>query len=268
MSLTGPVPTGYRSQDFQPVWDLLSRVSFVDSSGGTEPSRKLSGGMNRINLSSMKDANDYDEFKDFLKDLLISKYYQPLPYLREEPNLGGWYAAVYLGGGFLGGEFGAEVTPSEVWERVFAQKNITIGEIFESIIATRGFPRVFFIYVHPGSIRTPPFRSRRGRKNNIQINPYLPTREAQNKIWLSVSHDDRSWTGINALNTGPAHNYYFGREGVEIPFRNAFEDESAIYSKSYDVMRESPFISDPFILIPLGVNLQSPLRSLNYPLGE
>jgi hypothetical protein len=263
MSLTGPVPSGYRYQDFQPVWDLLSRVSFVDPLGGTGPSRKLSAGMNRINLSSMKDANDYDEFKEFLKDILISKYYQPLPYLGEDPNLGGWYAAVYLGDR-------GEIPPSDVWERVFAQKNIIIGEILESIIATRGFPRVFFIYVHRGRVRrTPPFRSRRGRKNNIQINPYLPTSETQNNIWLSTSHDDRSWTGINTLNTGPAHNYYFGREGVEIPFGNgSIEDESAIYSKSYDVMREGPFISDPFILIPLGGNLQSPLRSLNYPLGE
>lgn len=256
---TGPVPPGYRDRDFQPVWDLLYTLEFRNY--------PLKINMNNVSLSSMKKDADYEDFITILKDSLASKSNQPLPYLPSEPNVGGWYAVVHPQGEMW-------QYPNSFWNRIFTHQSITIGEVMDTIKTVKdqspwlgsgsnNYPRVYFIYFYPG-------RKRR-KRNNIQINPYLPTEEnARGQLWLATRHLDDSWLGKTALNTGPANNYYFGREGVEIPFGNGMQEEpSAIYSKSYDLMREAPFVDNPFLIIPLGSRLPSlSIRTLNYPLGE
>ena len=254
---TGPVPSGYRDRDFQPVWDLLHTLVFWKY--------PLIMGMNRVSLSSMKEDADYEDFITLLKDSLASKSKQPLPYLSSESNVGGWYAIVYPQGDWW-------QYPDSFWNRIFNHQIITIGEVIDNIKTVKdqspyynssgNYPRVSFLYFYPG-------RKRR-KRNNIQINPYLPAEEnARGQLWLATNHFDDYWLGIEALNTGPANNYYFGREGVEIPFRNGMQEETGvIYSKSYDLMRENPFLGQPFFVIPLGSRLQSTMRTLNYPLGE
>lgn len=255
---TGPVPSSYRGRDFQPLWDLLHNLQFQKY--------PLESGMNNVSLSSMKEDADYEDFITLLKDSLASKSNQPLPYLPSEPNVGGWYAVVYPQGD--GWQY-----PNNFWNRIFNHQIITIGEVIDTIKTIKdqrpwyrlrgNYPRVYFLYFYPGR--------KRSEKNNIQINPYLPVEEnGRGKLWIATNHFDDYWLGKDALNTGSVNNYYFGREGVEIPFSGGMEEvPGVIYSKSYDLMRENSFVTDPFFIIPLGRNLQSRiLKTLNYPWGE